>query len=393
MTQTSDPHTAGSSERPLRQLAALYLKLGTIAFGGPAAHIALMEDEVVRRRRWLTRDAFLDLLGVASLLPGPSSTETALFIGYRRAGIPGLLVAGVCFILPAMLMVGVLAWAYVANQHLPAVQGILYGVRPVVIAIIAQALWRLGTTAVKTPLLAGIGAAALLAALFGLNLVAVLISAGVVAMVRQWSRVRQHHCLLLPLAGGLATVPATAAATPSLLNIFLIFLKFGSVVFGSGYVLLAFLQHDLIAQHHWLTEAQLNDAIVVGQVTPGPVFTTATFIGYLLGGPWGALLATAGIFLPAFGFVAITGPLVRKLRQSSAAGAFLDGVNVGSLALMAMVTCQLGSAALVDPLTLGVAAASLVLLLWKKLNSVWLILPAALLGLAHASLQVHLVVR
>jgi len=369
-------------EVSLGRLALLFLKLGTIAFGGPAAHIAMMEDELVRRRRWVRSADFLDLLAVANLLPGPSSTELAIFLGYRLCGVAGLLLAGTCFVLPAFLIVASIAWAYVLYGHLPAATGLLYGVKPVVIAIVLQALWRLGASAFKTRLLGALGLLALAASFSGAPPLPVLAGTAVAAAAVAWMRRPRSAAPdlgavvpALPLAGA-----ASATAGAGLAGIFLVFLKVGAVVFGSGYVLLAFLRADLVVQRHWLTESQLLDAIAVGQVTPGPVFTTATFIGYVLHGLPGAVVATAGIFAPAFLFVAATGPLVRLLRGSSLAGAALDGLNAGSLALMAFVTWQLGRTAIVDRLTLGLAVVSAVLLLRYRLNATWLVLGAGLLG-------------
>ena len=363
----------------LAELATVFLKLGTIGFGGPAAHVAMMEDEVVRRRGWLSRDRFLDLLGATNLIPGPNSTELAIHLGHARAGVTGLLVAGTCFILPAVLIVTACAWAYVRFGALPQARGLLYGVEPVIIAIVLQALWRLGRTAVKTKLLAAVTVAATALSLLGANEILVLLAAGAsVAAARDW-----HRWPAVPLTFASAGAPAlaTGAAVPVALGtMFFFFLKVGSVLFGSGYVLLAFLRADLVERWRWLTEAQLLDAVAIGQVTPGPLFTTATFIGYLLGGAPGAVLATLGIFLPAFVFVAASGPLVPKLRASPAAGAFLDGVNAGSLALMAAVTWQLQRAAIVDAPTLLLAAASTVLLLGLGQNPTWLVAGGALVG-------------
>ncbi|ATB48696.1 chromate efflux transporter [Corallococcus macrosporus] len=375
----------------LVEVALLFLRLGFTGFGGPAAHIAMMEDEVVRRRRWLTRDEFLDLLGAANLIPGPNSTELAIHLGHRRGGWPGLLVAGVCFILPAMLITLAAAWAYVRFGSLPSAEGVLYGVKPVIIAVVLQALWGLGRVAVKTRVLAAVGVAAVIASALGVNELLVLLCAGVLmALWRGGTRAagaggRQQGpgqmMLGMPLAlQGLAA--GAAGAVPfSLGGLFLFFVKVGAVLFGSGYVLLAFLRADLVERWGWLTETQLLDAVAVGQVTPGPVFTTATFIGYLLGGGVGAVVATVGIFLPAFFFVAVSGPVVPRLRRSWVAGAVLDGVNVASLALMAVVTWQLGRSALVDAWTVGLALLSAVLLLRFRLNSVWLVLGGALTGL------------
>jgi chromate transporter len=377
-----------ASERAttLRELALLFLKLGTVAFGGPAAHVAMMEDEVVRRRRWLGRDKFLDLLGATNLIPGPNSTELAIHVGYLRGGWPGLVVAGVCFILPAALIVTAFAWAYVRYGSLPQAGRVLYGVKPVIIAVVLQALWGLGKTAVKTKLLAAVGLAAVVFSFLRVDELLVIFCAGVVVCVSRWFFKKRRGHSSLSLLGMLVQTSAPAAATATaatfgLWPLFLFFLKVGSVLFGSGYVLLAFLRGDLVERWHWLTNAQLLDAVAVGQITPGPVFTTATFIGYVLGGAPGAAVATLGIFLPAFIFVAVSGPLVPRIRRSETAGAFLDGVNVGSLALMVVVTFELGRAALVDLPTVLLALASAVLLMRYRVNSAWLVLAGALIGL------------
>ena len=379
-----------SNRTSLAELAGLFLKLGTISFGGPAAHIAMMEDEVVRRRDWLTREQFLDYLGATNLIPGPNSTELAIHIGHARAGWPGLLVAGACFILPATLIVGVIAWAYVRFGSVPAVGGVLYGIKPVVIAVVVQALWGLGRSALKTRTLMVLGAVAVLAAAVGVHELIILFGSGVImALSRRASAVTaQGPASMLSLApgdaaAGIATAGAgIAAAAPfGLWPLFWVFAKIGAVLFGSGYVLLAFLRADLVERLGWLTERQLLDAVAVGQVTPGPVFTTATFVGYVLGGAPGAAVATVGIFLPAFIFVALSGPLVPRLRRSPTAGAVLDGVNVASLALMTVVTWQLGRAALVGPLAIALAVLSAILLLRFRANSAWLVLGGALIGL------------
>ncbi len=375
----------------LREVGWLFLKLGATAFGGPAAHIAMMEDEVVRRRQWVSREEFLDLLGATNLIPGPNSTELAIHLGHRRAGWPGLLVAGVAFIVPAFLIVLGIAWAYVRFGTLPPAHGILYGIKPVVIAVVVQALWSLGRSAVKTRFLAFVGLAAVALTFLGTNELTVLFGIGFFTMLWKVATLPRAHAkgpsaTLLALFPALASAPAApalaGAVTPlGLSPLFLFFLKTGSVLFGSGYVLLAFLRADLVERWGWLTEAQLLDAIAIGQFTPGPVFTTATFIGYVLGGSPGAIVATAGIFLPAFVFVGISGPLVPKLRRSPLAGAFLDGVNVASLALMLVVTWQLGRSALVDWLTLALAFASAVLLIRWRANSAWLVLGGAVVGI------------
>ena len=365
----------------LKELALLFLRLGTIAFGGPAAHLAMMEEEVVRRRQWLTREEFLDLLGATNLIPGPNSTEMAIHIGHRRAGWAGLIVAGACFILPAVFIVLALAWGYVRFKSLPETGALLYGVKPVIIAIVLQALWGLTRSAVKNRFLAIVGLAAVVACYLGVNEIALLVIAAALLAAPQWARrPRRPPAALLaaPVAAGAVAGTATAF---SLGVLFLTFLKIGSVLFGSGYVLLAFLRADFVHRLHWMTEGQLLDAVAVGQVTPGPVFTTATFIGYVLGGLPGAALATIGIFLPAFIFVAASGPLVPHLRRSPVAGAFLDGVNVASLALMVVVTWQLGRAAIVSATTLALAVVSAVLLLRFRVNSLWLVLGGGVVGL------------
>ncbi len=380
-----DPESTPPPATSLRELARLFGKLGFIAFGGPAVHIAMMEDEVVRRRGWMSRERFLDLLGATNLIPGPNSTELAIHIGHARAGWPGLLVAGACFNLPAVLIVSAIAWVYVRYGALPEVSGIMRGIKPVIIAVVIQALWGLGKTAVKTPFLAVVAAAACVASFAGVNELAVLAAAGIVVAAGRRVRGTAAAASLLPLplvgAGATGATAATAAATSfGLWPLFLFFLKVGSVLFGSGYVLLAFLRSDLVENFHWLTESQLLDAITVGQITPGPVFTTATFIGYILGGAPGAGVATLGIFLPAFIFVALSGPLVPRLRRSPTAGAILDGVNVASLALMLVVTVELGRTAIIDvPTALLAAASAFVLIRWRP-SSIWLVLGGAAIG-------------
>ena len=364
------------------QVALLFLRLGFTAFGGPAAHVAVMENEVVRRRKWLSSERFLDLLGAANLIPGPSSTELAIFIGYEQAGALGLLLAGACFILPAAAMVTALAWAYVRFGAIPQVAGILYGIKPVVIAVVVQALWGLAPKAVKKSWwLGAIGLSACVASALGVDALVVLVGAGAVC-VAQRRLEKVDGAVKSVLLGGLAGSGTTAAGATSvgLLALFLSFLKIGAVVFGSGYVLLAFLRADLVDRLHWLTEQQLLDAVAIGQVTPGPVFTTATFIGYVLGGGWGALVATVGIFLPGFVLVAVSRPLVARVRRSPVASAFLDGVNVAALALMAVVTAQLARAALVDVTTVAIAAASAVLLVRFRVNTTWLVAGGAVVG-------------
>jgi chromate transporter len=383
-SQRAAPTDTNPGRGSLGEVALVFLRLGLTAFGGPAAHVALMEDEFVRRRRWLTRERFLDLLGATQLIPGPNSTEMAIHLGYLRAGWPGLVVAGACFILPSSLLVTALGWAYVAFGKLPASAGLLYTVKPVVVAVVAQALLRFAGTAVRTPFLAVVVAAGVIAVALGANELAVLAGAGLAtALCRGVVRGRQSTALLFGAAP--AALPAGAAPF-GLWPLFLFFLKVGAVMFGSGYVLVAFLRADLVEQYHWLTEEQLLDAVAAGQVTPGPVSTTATFIGYILAGPEGAVVATIGIFLPAFVFVALSGPLVPRLRRYRATGDFLDGVSAAALALMIVVTWDLGRAALVDVPAWVLAGASAVLLLRWRFNSAWLVIGAAAIGIGATAL-------
>ena len=381
----------------LREIAVLFLKLGATAFGGPAAHVAMMRDEVVTRRRWLSDREFLDLVAATNLIPGPNSTELAIHIGHRQAGWPGLFVAGAAFILPATLIVGTLAWAYVHYGARPDVRSLFYGIAPVVIAIVAHALWGMAKTAISSAWLAVLGGASATAVLLGMHELAVLAGAVVIAMMGSMANGFRGGtgtlagvaaiCAVRP-GGVAAAVMAVATATTavSLSTLFWLFLKTGAVLFGSGYVLLAFLRADFVDRLGWLTETQLLDAIAIGQFTPGPVFTTATFIGYLLAGTPGAGLATLGIFLPAFFYVAVSAPFIPRLRQSKTMGAVLDGVTVASLALMAIVTWQLGRASLVDGVTVAIALVSLGSLLTTRVNSAWLILGGAIAGLLTRAL-------
>jgi chromate transporter len=370
----------------LTEIAKLFLKLGTIAFGGPAAHIAMMHDETVKKRKWLNDQQFLDLVGATNLIPGPNSTEMAIHIGFLRAGWPGLIVGGLCFIVPAMIIVLLLAWGYVRFGAMPQARWLLYGIKPVVISIIIQALWNLGRKAVKGPLTAATGFFVLLLYFIGANEIALLFAGGLAVMLAMnFQRLRKRilGIFLLPLGG--VGVLSQASAAFSLPMMFLTFLKIGAVLYGSGYVLLAFLRADFVVRLGWLTDRQLLDAIAVGQVTPGPLFTTATFVGYILGGVKGAILATLGIFLPSFIFVAISNPLIPRMRSSPWFGSLLDGVNVASLSLMAAVTWQLGIACLTDLVSILIALISFVLLVRFKVNSTWLILSGALVGLLGAA--------
>jgi chromate transporter len=373
---------------PIGELAKLCLKLGTIAFGGPAAHIAMMRDEMCIRRRWVSEERFLDLVGAANLIPGPTSTELAIYLGYERAGWKGLILSGVCFIFPAMVMVLVIAWAYVIYGATPDAHWLLHGIKPVIVAIIIYALWGLLKTAVKGPLLAAAGIVVLGLYLAGFNPVALLFGIGaLVTLIKNVSHLSrpQDSSTGVPLLAGVVVSAGAASgithAAFSLASLFLTFLKLGAVVFGSGYVLLAFLRDDFVHRLGWLSDQQILDAVAVGQFTPGPVFTTATFIGYILGGLPGAILATVGIFLPSFIFVAAVFPIVGMVRRSPWASGFLDGVNVGALGLMAGVTWQLGRAALVDWFTMAIAAFALVLIFRFRINSAWLVLGGGAAGL------------
>lgn len=369
----------------LLELGSVFFRLGMVAFGGPAAHVAMMDDEVVKRRQWMSREALLDLLGVTNLLPGPNSTELAIHIGYERASWRGLFVAGGSFILPAMTLVWILAALYVRYQAVPQMGWLLYGIKPVIIAVVLQALWKLGKKAAKDRPTTVVGLLAIALYFTGMNEIVLLLLAGLSVMgIKNW-QARNNTTIgafLLPLSGSLVQAGGTAATAASLgwTSVFLFFLKIGCVLYGSGYVLLAFLQRDLVETHQWLTSQQLLDAIAIGQITPGPVFTTATFVGYLLAGNAGAIAGTIGIFLPAFLLVGLVNPWVPKIRQSPWASSFLDGVNAGSLGLMAGVTYTLGQAALVDGLTIGLAILSAIAVFRFKINSAWLVVAGGCIG-------------
>jgi len=378
------PPASSRDRSSVGEIARVFLKLGATAFGGPAAHVAMMHQELVVRRGWLTSQAFLDLVGATNLIPGPNSTEMAIHLGYRRGGWPGLLVAGLSFIVPAALMVWALAAAYVRVGMLPDVRAVFHGVAPVIVVVVAIALWTLATKSIRSsrPAVIAIVAIALLAA--GVNEL-LLLALGAVAGVltsRPSGRFSHSGAMVVVTAGPLSPAAADTAGyvAASVPGLFWVFLKAGALLFGSGYVLFAFLRADLVARFGWLTESQLVDAIAIGQMTPGPLFTTATFIGYLLGGSRGALVATVAIFFPAFVYVALSGWLVPRLRQSPSAGGALDGVNAVSLAMMAAVSWQLGRTALVDGQSYVVAAAALLVLVFWKANPVWPILAGAIAG-------------
>ena len=377
MAESADQQTKRAHS--LLEIAKEFLRLGFVAFGGPAAHIAMMDERFVRRLAWVPGEQFLDLVGAVNLLPGPSSTELAIYLGQIAGGLPGLLVAGACFILPAAILVVGFAWAYMQFGALPQVAGLLFGIKPVVVALIAQAIWNLGKTALKSTSLAALAVLVVALAALGLPVLLLLIGAGVL-----WMVVRQGQTLAKPNTGVTAFLSSGAAGsgvTVGVIPAFLYFLKVGAVLFGSGYVLLAVLRADLVVRLHWLTDAQLLDAIAVSQATPGPFFTVATFIGYLLGGSKGAALATLGMFLPAFVYVAATAGFLPKLRKSPVASAFLDGVNASAVALMAYVGWQFTRAALVNIPAIVLAVVSALVVFRYKVNSAWLVLGGAFAGI------------
>jgi chromate transporter len=374
MRGVTEPSRAGR----LRELLAVFGTLGVIGFGGPAAHIALMRREVVDRRHWLTDQQMLDLVGITNLIPGPNSTEMAMHVGRLRAGGIGLVVAGLAFILPAAAIVLAMAWAYVTYGSTPTGHALLYGIKPVVVAIIASALVAFGRTALRGPLRVVAAVATALLWLAGVNEL-VLLAAG--ALLVAGVRLGTRH----PWAAvGIVLPAATAVASVNLLTLGAVFLKAGALLYGSGYVLLAFLRGDLVERLGWLTDAQLLDAVAIGQVTPGPLFTTATFVGYVLAGLPGALVATVAIFAPAFVFVALVGPLAERVRKRPVTAALLDGVNAAALGLMAAVSVQLGLAAIRDPFTALLFAAAAVAL-WLRVPSVAVVVGGATLGILGAA--------
>ena len=343
-----------------KELFLVFFKLGIFGFGGPAAHIAMMREEVVQKRNWVNERDFFDLVGATGLIPGPNSTELAIHIGHRLLGWKGLFIAGLSFIVPAFLAVLSLAWFYVEYGSIPALNPILEGIRPVVIAIILIALWSFRKSAVRNVKELVICALAVMAGFLGHNEVAIILLSGLLLVIAE-------------------KVPTKKLAVEPI-SIFLFFLKIGSVLFGSGYVLLAFLQNELVDERLWLTSAQLMDAVTVGQVTPGPVFTTATFVGFLLHGFSGATVATIGIFLPSFFFVAISAPYLARLRNSENFSNLLNGVNAASFALMALVTFELGNKSLFNLSTWIIFLISLGILRFTKINSAYLIVAGGLIG-------------
>ncbi len=371
------------SATSLREIASLFLRLGFTAFGGPAAHIAMLHDEVVTRRGWLSDQHFLDLIGATNLIPGPNSTEMVMHVGKERGGWKGLIIAGGLFILPAAVMVTLLAWAYVTYGASPQGQSLLYAAKPVVIVIVLQALIKLGRKAAKSWFLALVGLAVFALYLLGVNELLLLFGTAVFMLIITFAR-RQIFTAMIasPLLKLSGPLQALKESTPvDLGQLFLLFLKVGAVLYGSGYVLLAFLRNDLVLRLAWMTDQQLIDAIAIGQITPGPILTTATFVGYVLAGVPGAVVATLGIFLPSFVFVSILNPLVPRMRSSAWASALLDGVNVAALGLMAGVTLVIGRAAVIDIPTIILALVAAVLLFRFKVSTIWLVLGAAIIGI------------
>ena len=368
----------GSEPGGLRELIGLFGTLGIIGFGGPAAHVALMRREVVERRGWLTDAEMIDLVGVTSLIPGPNSTELAMLVGLRRAGRVGLVAAGLAFILPAAAIVLVLAWAYVTYGATPAGEAVMYGIGPVIVAIVVAAVVGFARTALTSPLAVLLAVAVALLWLLGVNEILLLAVGALVMAVARVDLPWRSAGIFMPILAG-------AAAPVELFTIAAVFLKAGAFLYGSGYVLVAFLQGDLVDRLGWLTETELIDAVAIGQVTPGPLFTTATFIGYVLAGVPGAAVATVAIFLPAFVIVALVGPWIGRVRDRPLTAALLDGVNAAAIGLMAAVSIELGVAAIRDPLTALVGASAALVLILGRVPSVLLVLAGGAAGLAASA--------
>jgi chromate transporter len=387
----ADETSTDRSDRPLRDVVGVMAKLGFIAFGGPAVHVAMLRDETVRRRHWISDEEFLDLFGAVSVLPGPSSTQLAIALSRRRAGWRGLVIGGICFIAPAVAIVLTLAWLYVQYGTTPTGTAVLYGVGPVVVAVVAVALRDLAKTAFKRRWLAILAAGAVAAYFVGVNILLVLLLSGLISsLVTNRRRLPLTPSVVVPFFAMLSLAPTGIARSskqamnnPTLAEVFGEFLKLGTIVFGSGYVLLAFLRTDLVQHFGWLTDQQVLDAVSVGQVTPGPVFTTATFIGYLLAGVPGALLATVGIFIPSFFMVAVVERVVPRLRRSPWTGAALDGIAAAALGLMAGVTIDLGRAAINGWYTALLAVAALAVLVRWRPNAAWIVFGGAVFGVVH----------
>ena len=380
-----------SRDGRLAEIARLFLRLGLVAFGGPAAHIAMMEDEFVTRRGWVSHEHFLDLVGATNLIPGPNSTEMTMHLGYERAGWRGLVVAGFFFILPAATITAVLAWMYVTYGSLPAVEPFLFGIKPAVLVVIAAAVWRLGRRAVSNWILGVLGIVSVTLVLLGVGEIVALFAVGLVGML--WIRMTgaADSCSAarwLPIlfqdstSVALGASAVAAAGTVSLWKLGVFFLKIGAILYGSGYVLVAFLDGGLVQGYGWLTEAQLLDAVAIGQFTPGPVLSTATFIGFILDGPAGSLVSTVAIFLPSFVFVLLLNPLIPRLRDSRWLSAFLDAVNVAAVGLMLAVTIELSASVLVSWKALSIGAAAGLVFMWLRPNAAWIVIGGAVAGWA-----------
>ncbi len=364
----------------IKEVCYVFLKLGIIGFGGPAAHIAMMEEEIVHKRKWISREHFLDLIGATNLIPGPNSTEMSMHCGHERAGLPGLFLGGICFIFPAALIMGILAWLYASYGSVPEVKPFLYGIKPAIIAVIINAIFKLGRTALKSWQLGLIGACVVIASLAGINEIYALLCAGLIAIIwfsgKDWLK---PHNLSSFSPFIFSLIPLTKNIT--LGDLFWIFIKIGATLFGSGYVLVAYLQAEFVDKTGWLTQEQLLDAVALGQFTPGPLFTTATFIGYQMDSLPGAVIATIGIFLPSFLLVLVLNPFVPKLRKSRIMSFFLDGVNIGAIGVMLAVTFQLCESVLIDLNGWLIAIASLITVFgFKKLNTTWIIAGGAIAG-------------
>jgi chromate transporter len=371
--------TGKSGVSSLKELTKLFLKLGIIGFGGPAVHIAMMEEEVVRKRKWMDDQHFLDLVGATNLIPGPNSTEMSMHIGNERAGWRGLIVAGCCFIVPAVIITGAFAWAYQQYGQLPQVQQFIYGIKPAIIAVIVATMIVLGKKALKNVTLGIIGVISAIAVLAGMNEIYVLFGAGLIGILIYFFKKNQTIHGIIPFT--LLQIGSYTGETSSL-KLFLIFLKVGAILYGSGYVLFAFLDAELVAKG-LLSKQQLIDAIAVGQFTPGPVFSSATFIGWQIGGIGGAIAATIGIFLPSFLFVALLNPIIPRLRSSKLMTAFLDTVNIASIAIILSVIIEMGKETLLDWRTILIAVIGFfVTFYFKKLNTAFVVLGGAVLGYA-----------
>ncbi|WP_109302335.1 chromate efflux transporter [Aquimarina sp. AU474] len=369
-----------NKKKRLIEVATVFFRLGCVAFGGPAAHIAMMEDEVVHKKKWMDRQHFLDLIGATNLIPGPNSTEMTMHCGHERAGVAGLFVAGACFVFPAVVITGILAWFYTSYGQLPEVAPFIMGIKPAVLAIIASAILKLGKKALKSWEIGAIGILTLVASVLGVNEVIALLSAGVLGVFYFYSKSELNTTSksIAPLF--LFKFSTATFVKLSSLKIFWTFLKVGAILYGSGYVLFAYLDAELVTKG-WLTRLELIDAIAVGQFTPGPVLSTATFIGYQLGGLWGAVGATLGIFLPSFLFVLLLNPLIPKMRKSRVLSYFLDSVNIAAVAIMLSVLYAMGIDTLVDWKSIVIALLSTFLIFFiKKVNAMWIVLGGAILG-------------